>query len=92
VLQLTDVVRRRIMWQSETNMIAITVEVDIEHGKLTARQPHLLPENGVGLMAIVSSSGGVYAPRRRVSLPLVACVPGSVVNPTAKELDDSLWD
>jgi hypothetical protein len=73
-------------------MDSITVEVDIEHGRLTARQPHLLPETGIGLLTILPSSEDSVPPRSRVSLPLVRCVPGTLLNPTTEELDDSLWD
>ncbi len=71
-------------------MDRITVEVDIDHGKLTARQPELLPETGTGLLTILApAEEGVSRPSR-VSLPIVRCVPGTIVNPTAEELDDSL--
>ncbi len=73
-------------------MDSITVQVDIEHGRLTARQPHLLPETGIGLLTILPASEDCVPPRSRVSLPLVRCVPGTLLNPTAEELDDSLWD
>ena len=68
----------------------ITVEVDIEHGRLTARQPHLLPETGIGILTILPPGEGSAPPRSRVSLPLVRCVRGTLLNPTAEELDDSL--
>ena len=70
----------------------ITVEVDIEHGRLTARQPQLLPETGLGLMTILPPDEHGVPRGSRVSLPLVRCVPGTLLNPTAEELDDSLWD
>jgi len=73
-------------------MSLVTVEVDIEHGRLTARQPELLPETGIGLMTIVPPMAGGVPPRTRVSLPLVRCLPGTLLNPSAEELDDSLWD
>lgn len=69
----------------------ITVEVDIEHGRLTARQPHLLPETGTGLLTILTPAEGSAPSRTRVSLPIVRCVPGTILDPTAEELDDSLW-
>ncbi len=72
-------------------MDSITVEVDIEHGKLTARQPHLLPETGTGLLTVLSAGESVLPPQRRVSLPLVRCAPGTQLNPTVEELDDSVW-
>jgi hypothetical protein len=70
----------------------ITVEVDIDHGMLTARQPHLLPETGTGLLTILAKAEDSALPRSRVRLPIVRCVPGTILNPTAEELDDSLWD
>lgn len=76
----------------ETLVGSITVEVDIDHGKLTARQPQLLPETGTGLLTVSAPAQGGAATRRRVSLPLVRCRPGTVLAPTAEDLDDSLWD
>ncbi len=73
-------------------MNPVTVEVDIEHGRLTARQPHLLPETGSGLLTILSADETKAPPRSRVNLPIVRCVPGTVLDPTAEELDESLWD
>jgi len=70
----------------------ITIEVDIEHGTLVARQPHLLPEKGVGIMTVISQGETSPPPRSRASLPLVRCAPGTRINPTVEELDASLWD
>ena len=92
MVQLTEVICGEAFGKRETLMGSITVEVDIEHGRLTARQPHLLPETGIGLLTIVPQSEGSVQPRGRVSLPLVRCMPGTLLNPTAEELDDSLWD
>lgn len=72
-------------------MAPITVEVDIEHGRLTPRQPDLLPEMGTGLLTILPRSEGSVPSRSRVSLPLVHCVPGTLLNPTPEDLDESLW-
>jgi len=69
----------------------VTIEVDIDHGRLTARQPHLLPETGTGLLTILAPAKGVSRVNR-VSLPIVRCAPGTIVDPTPEELDDSLWD
>lgn len=69
----------------------ITIEVIIEHGKLTLMQPQLLPDTGVGLLTIQPANEVSVSPRSRVSLPLVRCVSGTLLNPTAEELDDSLW-
>jgi hypothetical protein len=70
----------------------IRVEVDIDHGRLTARQPHLLPETGTGLLTIVAPEEAAAQTRSRVSLPIVRCEPGTILDPTSEELDDSLWD
>lgn len=34
-------------------MNPLTVEVEIDHGKLTTRQPHLLPEKGRGVLTVL---------------------------------------
>ncbi|NLX95241.1 MAG: hypothetical protein GXY83_03600 [Rhodopirellula sp.] len=73
-------------------MSLITVEVEIEHGKLTAREPHLLPEQGTGLLTILRSEEIAAPPRHRVQLPLVHCHPSTLVDPTGEDLDASLWD
>jgi hypothetical protein len=92
VVQLTDVNCGAAFGKRETPVDPITVEVVIEHGRLIARQPHLLPEMGIGLLTIVPPGEGNVPLRSRVRLPLVHCVRGSLLNPTAEELDDSLWD
>lgn len=92
VVQLTEVICSEAFGKRETLVSSITVEVDIEHGRLTARQPHLLPETGIGLLTIVLPGEGSVLSRSRVSLPLVHCVSGTLLNPTAEELDESLWD
>ena len=73
-------------------MSPITVEVDIEHGRLTARQPDLLPETGVGLLTVLTAGEGGHSTGVRVVLPIVRCLPGTSISPTAEDLDDSLWD
>jgi hypothetical protein len=67
-----------------------TIEVAIDHGKLTALEPHLLPETGRGWLTVVPSPNA--RPRQRVQLPLIKCQPGTVIAPTKAELDGSLWD
>ena len=71
-----------------------TVEVEIDHGQLVAREPHLLPENGLGLLTILRESSAVLneAARKRVELPLVRGATGTVIEPTPEDLDASLWD
>ena len=71
-------------------MSLIVVEVEIDHGSLTAKEPHLLPERGRGLLTIVKSEVPPTSARIRVTLPLIQGTPGTIINPTAEELDDSL--
>jgi hypothetical protein len=73
-------------------MSLITVEVEIHHGTLTPKEPHLLPEAGTGLLTILCSEPSPTTPRQRAQLPLIHCVPDTIVNPTAEALDASLWD
>lgn len=35
-------------------MNPLTVEVEIDHGKLTPKEPHLLPDKGRGLLTVVA--------------------------------------
>jgi hypothetical protein len=73
-------------------MSLITMEVQIDHGTLTAKEPHLLPETGAGLLTIIRSGESPIAAKTPVQLPLVRRAPGTVINPTAEDLDASLWE
>ena len=73
-------------------MSLVTLEVQIDHGTLRATEPHLLPETGAGLLTILRSGERPIPPRSPVHLPLVRCAPGTIVNPTAEDLDASLWE
>ena len=37
-------------------MNSFTVEVEIDHGKLTTKQPHLLPDKGRGLLTVLAAA------------------------------------
>lgn len=71
-------------------MSLLTVEVAIDHGIVTPKEPHLLPERGVGILTILTQS--VPPTKTRVALPLVRCAPGTTISPSSSELDASLWD
>jgi hypothetical protein len=77
-------------------MSYVTLEVDIDHGRVVPREPAKLPETGSGLLTILQPANGQgTAPkpaRQRVQLPLIHCQPGTIINPTPEELDASLWD
>jgi len=73
----------------------VTVEVDIDHGRVVPRDPGGLPEKGSGLLTIlepVSTGVGVAKPRgQRVELPLIRGDGKRIINPTPEDLDASLW-
>jgi hypothetical protein len=76
-------------------MSLITIEVEIDHGKIIPREPAKLPAHGNGLLTILTpSEPGDLRPvrRERISLPLIHGKPGTVINPTPEDLDASLWD
>ena len=76
-------------------MSYVTVEVQIDHGRIMPREPGMLPETGSGLLTILPTTNGMPATgkpgRQRVELPLIRCQPGTVINPTPEELDASFW-
>ncbi len=71
------------------------LEADIDHGRVTVKQPEMLPETGRGLLIVLPEAKAVEAgglTRRRVRLPLIQGDGLHVINPTPEELDASLWD
>ena len=72
-------------------MSLLTMEVQIDHGTLTAKEPHLLPETGAGLLMIIRRGKAPLRRRHPWSCHWFA-VPGTVINPTAEDLDASLWE
>ena len=56
-------------------MSYLTVEVEIDHGRIASRGPEKLPEKGNGLLTIlepaVSQTTGPQPARQRVELPLI---------------------
>lgn len=74
-------------------MSYLTVEVEIDHGKLVAKEPDKLPETGKGILTVVVPSASTgNAAGKRVQLPLVQGDGSRIVNPTPEQLDASLWD
>lgn len=76
-------------------MSYVTVEVEIDHGRIVPREPSQLPETGSGLLTILQPHGkageGPRSGRQRVELPLIRGDGKRVINPTPQELDASLW-
>jgi len=69
-------------------MTYTTVEVAIEHGKVTVIGPERLPKRGRGLLVVLSSQqGSPQSERKRVRLPLIEGDGIHVINPTPEQLD-----
>ena len=76
-------------------MSYLTVEVDIDHGRIVPREPDKLPPTGNGLLTILEPAAGpaqgAEVRRRRVQLPLVRGDGKRLINPSVEELDASFW-
>ena len=76
-------------------MSYLTVEVEIDHGRVLPRGPDALPEKGSGLLTILAAASRAEAApktlRPRVELPLIRGDGRRLINPTPEELDASLW-
>jgi hypothetical protein len=76
-------------------MSYLTVEVEIDHGRIVSREPEKLPEMGTGLLTIlpttVIENAVPKSPRQRVQLPLIQGDGKRMIDPTSEELDASLW-
>lgn len=76
-------------------MSYVTVEVDIDHGRIVPREPEKLPQQGNGLLTILPPASeptkGLTSARVRVELPLIRGDGKRIINPTSEELDASLW-
>jgi hypothetical protein len=76
-------------------MSYVTVEVEIEHGRIAAREPEKLPAKASGLLTILLPAGRVAGEptpvRQRIALPLIRGDGKRIINPSPEELDASLW-
>lgn len=72
-------------------MSYLTVEVEIDHGRVVPKEPEKLPEKGNGLLTILQSSVSSLREGQRVELPLVRGDGKRLINPTPEQLDASLW-
>jgi len=72
-------------------MSYLTVEVEIDHGRVVPKEPEKLPEKGNGLLTILQSSVSSLREGQRVELPLVRGDGKRLINPTPGQLDASLW-
>jgi len=73
----------------------MTFEVKVEHGRIIAKEPEKLPETATGLLTIFSrDNGGAQQSgkaRTKADLPLIRGDGKRLINPSAQELDASLW-
>ena len=76
-------------------MSYVTVEVEIDHGRIVPREPERLPDKGNGLLTILQPVAGqnaaVKPARQRAEVPLIRGDGKRIINPTREELDASLW-
>jgi len=49
-------------------MSLLTVEVEIDHGKLTPKEPHLLPETGRGLLTVLAPAAAEGGTQQAVTV------------------------
>ena len=73
-------------------MSLLTVEVEIEHGKLTAKEPHLLPEKGRGLLTVLTPPGEVGAAKFSIAtgpdgLPVIRANGGVITAALVREIE-----
>jgi len=68
----------------------VTLEVEINHGRIIPRQPEKLPERATGLLTIFPTPDG-RSTNRRVQLPLIHGDGKRIINPSGEELDASVW-
>lgn len=76
-------------------MSYVTVEVEITGGRVVPSEPERLPQTGRGLLTILppaAPSVSAQPRRQRVEMPLIRGDDKRLINPTAEELDASLWD
>ena len=73
----------------------VTVEVDIDHGRVVPREPGGLPEKGIGLLTILEPAFTARTRAnplgQRVELPLIRGDGKRIINPSPEDLDGSLW-
>lgn len=73
-----------------------TIEAEINHGTVTVKEPDKLPEHGRAVLVVLPpdhlANEPIARPKVRAQLPLIRGDGTYTINPTAEELDASLWD
>jgi hypothetical protein len=74
-------------------MSYISIEVDIDHGRIVAKEPEKLPLTAKGVLTIFNSGDSSPSPAgKRVKLPLIEGNGKKKINVTTSEIDAALWD
>jgi hypothetical protein len=73
-------------------MSMVTIEVHIDHGKVTPVEPHLLPECGRGLLTVLTTVPGDRATAFSVGngvdgLPVIRTQGGVITAATVREIE-----
>jgi len=72
-------------------MSYVTLEVEIDHGSVTVKEPEKLPLNAKGLLTIFPEATPMPQ-GERIEFPLIKGNGRRIIDPTREELDASLWD
>ena len=73
-------------------MSMVTIEVEIDHGKVTPVGPHLLPEHGRGLLTLLSAGPGTEATAFSIGseadgLPVIRARGGVITSALVREIE-----
>jgi len=73
-------------------MSMVTIEVQIDHGKVTPVEPQLLPKHGRGLLAVLTAPPGDRAPGFSIGseadgLPVIRAQGGFITAALVREIE-----
>lgn len=73
-------------------MSLLTVEVEIEHGRMTTKEPHLLPERGRGLLTVLAAESAMESPKFSIGtgpdgLPVIRGNRGVITAALVREIE-----
>ena len=71
-------------------MSLLTVEIEIDHGKLTPANPHLLPEHGRGLLTLLPDGAAARAVSIGTGadgLPVIRSTGGVITSALVREIE-----
>jgi hypothetical protein len=73
-------------------MSMVTIEVAIDHGKVTPVEPHLLPEHGRGLLTVLPAAPGDRKPVFFIDsgldgLPVIRAQGGVITSVLVREIE-----